>query len=134
MQRSIDAAQLGITEARQAAQNDTKSSAGDKYETGREMAQQESNRNMAQLHAANKLKVLLDRVPVIEASVIDNGSVVITDTGNFYLAIGAGSLQVDGDSYMAISLASPIGQKMKGLKPEDSFILNGKTYTIKQVI
>lgn len=134
VQRSIDAAQLGIAEAQQAAQNDTKSSAGDKYETGREMAQQESNRNMAQLHAANKLKVLLDRVPVIEASVIDNGSLVITDAGNFYLAIGAGNLQVDGDSYMAISLASPIGQKMKGLKNGESFEVNGKRYKITGVL
>ena len=33
VQRSIDAAQQGINEAQQAAKDDTKSSAGDKYET-----------------------------------------------------------------------------------------------------
>lgn len=133
VQRSIDAAQQGINEAQQAAKDDTKSSAGDKYETGREMAQQESNRNMAQLHEANKLKVQLNQVPVTSLSFVDNGSVVITDAGNFYIAISAGTVQVEGLNYYAISLASPIGQKMKGLKSGDSFDLNGKSYTIKQV-
>jgi hypothetical protein len=133
VQRSIDAAQQGINEAQQAAKDDTKSSAGDKYETGREMAQQASNRNMAQLHEANKLKVQLNQVPVTPASFVDNGSVVITDGGNFYIAISAGTVQVEGLNYYAISLASPIGQKMKGLKSGDSFNLNDKSYTIKQV-
>jgi hypothetical protein len=133
-QRSIDAAQQGINEAQQAAKDDTKSSAGDKYETGREMAQQESNRNMAQLHSANKLKVQLNTVPITPSKTIENGSVVITNAGNFYIAVSAGTLNVEGVNYFAISLASPIGQKMKGLKPGDSFNLNGKTYTVKQVI
>ena len=134
MQRSIDAAQQGINEAQQAAKDDTKSSAGDKYETGREMAQQESNRNMAQLHQANKLKVQLNTVPVTTSNIVDNGSIVITDSGNFYIAIGAGTMQIEGINYFAISLVSPIGQKMKGLKPGNAFSLNGKNYTINQVI
>lgn len=134
VQRSIDAAQQGIDEAQQAAKDDTKSSAGDKYETGREMAQQESNRNMAQLHQANKLKVQLNQVPVIPSTQVDNGSVVITDAGNFYIGISAGTLEVDGVNYIAISLISPIGQKMKGLAAGEGFSLNGKSYTVKQVI
>jgi len=134
VQRSIDAAQQGINEAQQAAKDDTKSSAGDKYETGREMAQQESNRNMAQLHQANKLKVQLNTVPITTSNIVDNGSIVITDSGNFYIAIGAGTMRVEGINYFAISLVSPIGQKMKGLKPGNAFSLNGKNYTINQVI
>jgi hypothetical protein len=134
VQRSIDAAQQGINEAQQAAKDDTKSSAGDKYETGREMAQQESNRNMAQLHQANKLKVQLNQVPVMPSNTVDNGSVIITNSGNFYIAISAGTIIADDISYVAISLVSPIGQKMKGLKPGESFSLNGKNYIIKQVI
>jgi len=134
VQRSIDAAQQGIDEAQQAAKDDTKSSAGDKYETGREMAQQASDRNMAQLHEANKLKVSLNQVPVTPSNIIENGSVVITDVGSFYIAVSAGTLRVDAVNYFAISLASPIGQKMKGLKTGDSFNLNGKRYLVKQVM
>ena len=130
----MDAAQQGIDEAQQASKDDTKSSAGDKYETGRAMMQQETDRNMAQLNEANKLKVALNSInAAITHTTIDTGSVVKTNNGNFYLAISAGMLNVNGESYFAISPASPIGFKLKGLKVGDKFELNGKAYVIEAV-
>src|SRR3954468_6378931 len=88
VQSRMDAAQQGINEAQQASKDDTKSSAGDKYETGRAMMQQETDRNMAQLNEANKLKVALNRISFAGVSAVaDSGSVVKTNNGNFYLAI-----------------------------------------------
>ncbi|RZA01879.1 MAG: 3-oxoacyl-ACP synthase [Sphingobacteriaceae bacterium] len=135
VQSRMDAAQQGIDEAQQASQDDTKSSAGDKYETSREMMQQETDRNMAQLNEANKLKVALNAInPTAIHTTIDTGSVVKTNNGNFYLAISAGTLSVNGDSYFAISPASPIGLKLKGLKVGDRFDLNGKGYVIEGIL
>lgn len=135
VQNRMDAAQQGIDEAQQAAQDDTKSSAGDKYETSREMMQQETNRNMAQLNEANKLKVALNAIsPTAVHTTIDIGSVVKTNNGNFYLAISAGTLVVNAESYFAISPASPIGLKLKGLKVSDRFDLNGKEYVIENIL
>ena len=131
----MDAAQQGIDEAQQAAKDDTKSSAGDKYETSREMMQQETDRNMAQLNEANKLKVALNHIsPTIVSETADTGSIVKTNNGNFYLAISAGVLNVAGDIYMAISPASPIGIKMKGLKIGGEFEVNGKGYKITNIL
>jgi transcription elongation GreA/GreB family factor len=135
VQQRMDAAELGIKEAQQASKDDTKSSAGDKYETGCEMAQQETNRNMAQLTEANKLKIALNLIttqPTLKK--VETGSVVITNNGNFYIAISAGTLLVDGKAYFAISPASPIGFKMKGLKVGDMFDLNGKDYKIDSIL
>jgi transcription elongation GreA/GreB family factor len=135
VQKRMEAAQQGINEAQQASKDDTKSSAGDKYETGRAMAQQETDRNMAQLNEANKLKVALTSIPTSGVSKqVDTGSVVMTNSGNFYLAISAGTLSVDGKTYIAISPASPIGLKMKGLKANDEFILNGKAYKVESIL
>ena len=135
VQSRMDAAQQGIDEAQQASKDDTKSSAGDKYETGRAMMQQQTDRNMAQLNEANKLKVALNSInATITHTTIDTGSVVKTNNGNFYLAISAGTLNVNGESYFAISPASPIGFKLKGLKAGDRFELNGKGYTIEGVL
>ena len=134
VQSRMDAAQQGIDEAQQASKDDTKSSAGDKYETGRAMMQQETDRNMAQLNEANKLKVALNSInPTAAHTTIDTGSVVETNNGNFYLAISAGTLNVAGEGYFAISPASPIGFKLKGLKVGDRFELNGKGYVIEGV-
>ncbi|GAA4902217.1 3-oxoacyl-ACP synthase [Mucilaginibacter defluvii] len=136
VQQKIDNAGEAIAEAQQAANNETKSSAGDKYETGRAMAQQEADRNMAQLNEANKLKVVLNHIAVTPNStgVADAGSIVTTDNGNFYIAISAGVLQVDdGSSYIAVSAASPIGTQLKGKRESDEFILNGKKYRLTGV-
>ena len=130
----MQAAEEAIAEAQQAANNDTKSSAGDKYETGREMAQQETNRNLAQLNEANKLMVALNQVSFKGTSAVaDTGSVVTTNNGDFYIAISAGNLLLDGKNYFAVSPASPIGFKLKGKGEGEEFILNGKSYLIRSI-
>ena len=135
VQKRMDAAQHAINEAQNASQDDTKSSAGDKYETGREMMQQETDRNMAQLNEANKLKVALNKINASNVSVkADVGSLVVTDNGNFYIAISAGMLTVNKDNYFAVSPASPIGMMLKGQKEGGQFKLNDKIYHVKQVI
>jgi len=131
----MEAAQLAIEEAQKASNDDTKSSAGDKYETGRAMMQQETDRNLQQLNETNKLKVALNLVnPDAISDKVETGSLVITDKGNFYIAISAGSLTVDNEAYFAVSPASPIGLMLKGKKIGQEIVLNGKPYHIKMVI
>lgn len=135
VQQRMDAAQQAIAEAQQSANNDTKSSAGDKYETGREMAQQETNRNLTQLNEANKLMVALNRIGTSgQSNVAEAGSVVITNQGNFYLSISAGAVNVSNEVYIAISTASPVGLKLKGAQAGDQFTFNGKPYSVTQVL
>ncbi|HTH82762.1 MAG TPA: hypothetical protein VL490_07490 [Mucilaginibacter sp.] len=129
------AAQQAIDDAQKASTDDTKSSAGDKYETGREMMQQETDRNMAQLNEANKLKVALNKISTNAVTAkAEPGSVVLTDNGNFYIAVSAGVLNIGNERYFAISPSSPIGLKLLGQKEGEMFKLNDKTYQIKQVI
>jgi transcription elongation GreA/GreB family factor len=135
VQQRMANAQQAIQSAEQSATEDTKSSAGDKYETGREMLQQEKNRGMAQLTEANKLLIALNRISTAGKSTkVEEGSVVKTNNGNFYIAVSAGVLNLNNESYFAISAASPIGFKMIGCKVGDGFDLNGKAYTVAAVI
>jgi hypothetical protein len=135
VEKRIEAAQLAIDEAQKASNDDTKSSAGDKYETGREMMQQETNRNLAQLNEANKLRVALKQISTSGSSeTAETGSLVITDNGNFYLAVSAGMLALNNEQWIAVSPASPIGFKLKGLKAGDKFNLNNKIYLVNKVI
>lgn len=135
VQTRMAASTQAIEAAQQASTEDTKSSAGDKYETGRAMMQQEQDRNSAQLNEANKLMVALNRISTNgTSSQVENGSLVITNNGSFYIAISAGTLVVDEKSYFAVSPASPIGLKLKGLKAGKSFVLNGKGYEVREVV
>ncbi|RVU00468.1 3-oxoacyl-ACP synthase [Mucilaginibacter limnophilus] len=134
VQSRLTAAQEAIDAAQQAANEETKSSAGDKYETGRAMAQLESDRNKAQLNEANKLKVALNNIPLSQTKeAADAGSVVITSNGKFYISISAGTLSINNEAYFAVSLASPVGLQLKGKKAGDSFMLNGRNYLIQAV-
>src|SRR6185503_19081475 len=131
VRKRMEAAQVAIDEAQKASNDDTKSSAGDKYETGRAMMQQETDRNRQQLDEANKLKVALNRINQDHiCDTVEPGSVVITDQGNFYVAISADTLRVNNEAYFAVSPASPIGLLLTGKKTGEKIILNGKPYAI----
>jgi transcription elongation GreA/GreB family factor len=135
VQTRMQAAEQAIAEAQQSTNDDTKSSAGDKYETGREMMQQETNRNLAQLNEANKLMVALNHIPNKgESEKAEPGSIIRTNNGDFYLAISAGTITADGKSYFAVSPASPVGMHLKDKKAGDEFSLNEKTYQIIAII
>lgn len=124
-----------ILEVRESANNETKSSAGDKYETSREVMQQEENMNMARLNELKKLKATLEQIsPTQKGDSVVPGSLVYTNNGNFYISISAGQLKVDGVAYYAISAASPVGIKLVGQKTGGSFELNGKRFLVEKVV
>ncbi len=124
-----------IESAEQASKNDTKSSAGDKYETGREMMTQEINRLSHQLQEAGKLIEALKQVDITKRDeTVRVGSLVLTDKGNFFIAIGAGQIRLTEKIYFAISRASPLAAKFAGLAAGKTIEFNDKTYTIEAVL
>lgn len=127
--------QTAIADARSAQQDDTKSSAGDKYETSREMMTQEIENNMTHLLEAEKAKqVLLSIDPHQTADVVWKGSLVFTDSGNFFIAVSAGKVVVEEIRYTCISTSSPIGKAMLGKKAGDAFVFLDKAYKLLEVI
>ena len=135
VQALITDAQAAINSAQQAANQETKSSAGDKYETGRAMMQQETDHHKIRLNQALQLKAALNNVPVTEKTNAQagTGSIVHTNNGNFYVAVSAGSITANQQTYMAVSSASPVGLKLKGKKAGDEFSLNNRNYKITAV-
>lgn len=130
----IAAARQEIDYAQASANAEEKSSAGDKYETGRAMAHLERDKAAQQLQEAIKLKASLAQVnSSASKEVIELGSVVTTTQGNFYLAISAGKLQVNDLQFFALSTASPLGQKLLSKKVGDEFIFNKKPFGILEI-
>lgn len=130
----ISSIENALQASHEASVNDTKSSAGDKYETTREMMQQEISRNAQQLMEAKKLRMTLDRFnPETASDAIKQGSFVVTSGGDFYISISAGQLMAGEKSVYAVSANSPIGRLMMGRKSGDSVELNNKTFLIREV-
>ena len=130
----ISNAQKIIEGAQNSANEETKSSAGDKYETGRSMMQQEAQWGRTQLLEAQKLKQDLDQIRVGESDgMVQAGSLVFTNKGNFFIAISAGKLAADTDTVFAISAVSPLGAKLLGQREGAKFDLNGQSFNILKV-
>lgn len=126
---------LTATEAMQAAQesanSESKSSAGDKYETGRAMAQLERDRHAQLLADAKRMLADLEKInPGITTSVVVPGSLVRTSRGTFFLAISAGKLTLDGADYFAVSVASPIGALLLGKRVGEVVMFNKMGYEV----
>jgi len=123
-----------ISTIKESKNDDTKSSAGDKFETGREMMQVELDKAEMQLNKVNySLEILNQIKDKPKSETVEIGSLVVCDSGTYYISIGHGKVMVDGVKYYAISLASPIGQLLSRKRIGDDVKFNNKTITISEI-
>lgn len=130
----IGHAEEALMQARDASRDETKSSAGDKYETTREMMQQDIDRNSTQLYEAKKLSFQLEqcRDAEIDDTVVP-GALVKTSKAWMYIAVSIGKLQIGEYSVFVVSPASPVGQALIGRSCGSAFTINGIDQTIESV-
>ncbi len=134
IQQRITTARQAMQAAQEAANSEEKSSAGDKYETGRAMAQLERDRHAQLLADALNIEQELSRINVEkEYTVVQPGSLVSTDRGRFFISISAGKLNIEGRDYFAVSPASPIAVALLGKKAGDVIAFNRQTYRVESV-
>jgi transcription elongation GreA/GreB family factor len=132
--KRIADAKQAMDDAQESANQEDKSSAGDKYETGRAMAQIARDQAAQQLDEALKLKNTLDQInTILSSNKIGLGSLVITDSSRFYISVSIGKLEVDGKEYFAISPQSPIGKLLFNLNVGDTLSFQGRSQKIRDV-
>ncbi|WP_235964572.1 3-oxoacyl-ACP synthase [Pedobacter gandavensis] len=135
IEQRIQTAETALEQSREASNDDTKSSAGDKFETTREMMQQDISRNKRLLMDAQQNLQLLNSIKDTPSNEkVRNGNLVYTSEGVFYISISAGQLKLDDENIFAISAASPIGNLLIGKEKGAAFDFNGKHYVIKEII
>lgn len=118
----------------EALMSETKSSAGDKHETGRAMAQLEQEKLSKQLAETRKSVQGLKSIELNTAhDKIAFGSLVNTSRGYFFVSVGIGAIKMDDTSVFCITAGSPIGQLLLGKASGSSIELNG-TVEIYSVI
>lgn len=118
----------------EARDNESKSSAGDKYETGRAMMQISQQQQEVQLHSARTLLQQLQNLKNEKQTTRANiASLVYTNQGIFYLSIALGEVHFQDQSYLIVSMASPIAQLFKDKKVGDAMSFRGKEYQIQEI-
>ena len=138
LQKQVEQRITNARKAMQAAQesrdNETKSSVGDKYETGRAMMQLEQERNEVQMIKAINLKNELDQIDMTKSSeVVELGSLVSTNKGQYFIAIGLGKISIDEQKYFVISKDAPIGKVLLGKKQGDTVQWQANSIKIESI-
>ena len=120
-----------IFNVQNAANEESKSSMGDKYETGRAMAQ--NDRAMLE----NQKNELLKDISTFEninfeqeTEFVKSGSLVQTSIGYILVSVSLGKIVEGGLSVILISSASPLGTELSGKKVRDTVTMNGRSIQI----
>ncbi|WP_421764911.1 hypothetical protein [Ekhidna sp.] len=123
-----------IDAVQESAISDTKSSMGDKYETGREVMMQERNRLGGQYDVyVKQLAALRNLDPTKSSEEVGRGSLVETDKGVFYISVPLGNIKIDEKPVFVISEGAPIAKAMMGMRVKESHTFNKQPYLIKSI-
>ncbi len=113
------------------AENDTKSSAGDKHETGRSMLQLEQEKINRQLDETQlRLKNLRSIKPDTQPVEVQTGALFCCSGQWFYIAVALGKVSFEETEIMVISPDSPLAQVLKGAQKGENRSFNQRKYTI----
>ena len=124
-----------ISSNQKGLQAETKSSAGDKHETGRAMMQLEMEKAGQQLAGIHEMKEILSKINIAKCSNIAHlGSIIVTDAATYFLAISAGQITVADKIFFVVSVSSPIGKLLLGKSEKEVISFNGIIITIKKVL
>ncbi|RKE98754.1 GreA/GreB family elongation factor [Ichthyenterobacterium magnum] len=115
VENRLQTIQKSIHEIQESLTTETKSSAGDKHETGRAMLQLEREKIGQQLVETQRLKAILSKIDISkESNIVSLGSMVYTSQNNYFIAVSAGALKIDEDVFYAISANTPIARLLLG--------------------
>jgi len=134
VEQRLQEAIAAANEAQEAANSEEKSSAGDKYETGRAMghlqkdmhaARMASVKNeLAQINAVDCTRILTHIAP---GAFIDTGKVCI------FIAGAAAKQMVDQRAVLFISPQSPLAKTLFGKREGDSFTMGNDNYLVEML-
>ncbi len=131
LQERLKVLQEQISSVTKTANEETKSSMGDKYETGRAMAHLELEKLHRQQAEIQKNNLILKEAERLNGTgSVQLGSIVFTTAGTYFLACGLGKIVIDDNVVFVISLSSAIGQSLRGKRKGDRFLFNQKEATI----
>ena len=127
-------AQKAMEAAEDSRNNETKSSVGDKYETGRAMMQEEYDRNKVSYLKAKQSQTKLREIKINPTTnVVEQGSLIHTNYGIFFLSIGVGKVIIEDLTIYCLSMEAPLGKNLLNKNVGDEVNFLNKTFIIKDI-
>ncbi len=119
----------------QSIQGESKSTAGDKHDTTRELMQQE--RNKAAQNLSNQILVQKTLIQLLNSSSSERvgfGSLIETDKGSIFIGLALGRILYNQVYVVCISPLSPLARAFQGSVEGDCVGFNSIQYEIQKVL
>lgn len=127
--------QRNFASIQEAMLSETKSTAGDKHETGRAMLQLEREKLGNQLAEIQKIKDILLKInPKSTVSQGCLGSIIYTSQANYFISVSVGEITANNTTFYAIATNTPIGKLLLGKKVGDTITFRNQSFVIEKVI
>ncbi|WP_439583911.1 transcription elongation factor [Dyadobacter bucti] len=128
---SMQVAWAAMEAAQESANDQGKSSMGDKYETSRSMGQLDRNMHARQYEQIRQERLLLERISLGESSKRSAvGSLLHTTAGWFFISVSLGAIKYEDETVIAVSSSSPVGASLLGKEAGSKFDFLRKTHEI----
>lgn len=126
--------QTAINSAKESAQNESKSSAGDKHETGKSLMQLEQENNAQHLNNMLNQKRIITLIQQRDnGNEIGLGSLIETNKGFYFIAIGIGKVDIENTAVFIISPTAPVGKAFQHKKEGEEVTFNGNKIKILSI-
>ncbi len=113
------------------AQNDAKSSAGDKHETGLSMMHLEQENISKKITENIAMRDVVSKINDEKvSSVVEFGSFVQVNSVYLFFSAALPKILVEDRSVLAVSMDAPIAKELLGRKLHDKFTFNNCEFTI----
>ena len=134
IRQRIDAAKKAISNAREATNQEAKSTVGDKYETARAMGQLEQDMFARQLAENLKEFSILQSIDANNiCKEVGSGSFLQCQNISFFIAAGLGKKIFEDKTILFLSPNAPLAKTLLHKKTGDGFIFNGANSTIEDL-
>lgn len=131
LEQRVDANRKAMADAQESANSEEKSSAGDKYETGRAMSQIQRDMSARQLKAvSDELAELKKLNPEQHFTKAVKGALIQTDVSVVYIAAGLGMIEFESYKIAVVSVTSPLAVQLSGKGVGDEIAVAGKQHRV----
>ena len=132
--KRINTGKEAMFQAQEAANSEDKSSAGDKYETGRAMGHLQKEMHARQLAESVKELTALQAIATDFLSLDGRpGAILQGDELAFFISAGLGKQIIEDRIVVFLSPQAPLAKLLQGKKPGDKIPFNNTIVSIREV-
>ncbi len=131
----ISEAQEMVKTAQEAANNETKSTAGDKHDTARELMQQEKNKAAQNLGNLIKFRRVIHQLKnPVSKDKIQFGSLFLTNQGYVFIGLPLGNIVYQENKVICISAVSPLAKAFISKTVGEDVHFASVQYSINKIV